>query len=141
MDNLIAGSCASSALTRVDFPAPEGATTMNRLPEEEKACTMKKVVNIKYCRAGDERQNNTKAMLFCLSCAFAPSLGISKSRAMRRPYSRFWTCSRICSIRIFKAIDASDNSFADAFVLFVFVFWLCFCFLFFWCFLFLLLFF
>src|SRR5450830_1261414 len=33
MDSLMSGSCLSKALTRVDLPAPEGATTMNRLPE------------------------------------------------------------------------------------------------------------
>src|SRR4051794_30668337 len=37
MDSLMAGSCARSALTSVDLPAPEGATTMNRLPEEGRA--------------------------------------------------------------------------------------------------------
>jgi hypothetical protein len=34
IDSLMPGSCASSALTRVDLPAPEGAATMNRLPEK-----------------------------------------------------------------------------------------------------------
>ena len=32
IDSAIPGSRASSALTSVDFPAPEGAETMNRVP-------------------------------------------------------------------------------------------------------------
>jgi hypothetical protein len=35
IDSLIVGSCASSALTSVDLPAPDGATTMNRLPAND----------------------------------------------------------------------------------------------------------
>jgi hypothetical protein len=34
IESLMAGSCASRALTKVDFPAPDGAATMNRLPED-----------------------------------------------------------------------------------------------------------
>ena len=34
IDSLMAGSCASRALTSVDLPAPDGAATMNRLPEK-----------------------------------------------------------------------------------------------------------
>src|SRR5438128_1996683 len=39
------GSCCNSALTRVDLPAPEGATTMKRLPEEALTWGMSFLVN------------------------------------------------------------------------------------------------